>query len=267
MTFFARLYDAPSFTSAAKKISTTAYKYGLLDGEVGTPSNIPGAYTAMEKGYADPLDPSVAAGLKNLYQQATWSGVSDLTSWISSDGVVRGVVGSTSNGGGASTSGSPDSPVTVNSTSVYDAALEARREVSRIARQRQLLIQQWEGRQAAVQWQIDFLTGGRGWESVSGRYGLSYTDASDPIAGYIGRFLTGYWYSNEIYAADIVGPDSAQTVAQKALSAHATLMNSVRTTMMNNYGLGTGVNGRNTPFIPEVHQIDVVEGKTVAYAK
>ena len=120
-------------------------------------------------------------------------------------------------------------------------------------------------REAQVQAQMSFLTAGRGWEGMSGRYGLRYRTVTE--FGETRRFLVGFWYANESRIANMLIPGAREAAAQKALSAHAALVNSVTTGLLGNYGLGTGTNGRNTPFIPEVYQIEVVEGTTRAFAK
>lgn len=142
-----------------------------------------------------------------------------------------------------------------------DASLNAQAEWQ--AQQRARMVEQYQRREAEVRAQIDAFTGGGGWEAMAGNHGLTYTDVAE-----VGRsFLTGFWYTNVSRIANMFIPGAREEAAQKALSAHAALVNTVRLSLLQNYGMGSGANGRNTPFIPEVYQIEVVEGKTRAFTK
>ena len=119
-----------------------------------------------------------------------------------------------------------------------DASLNA--QANWLAQQRNRVIQEYRLREGQVRAQVSAMTGGRGFEGMSGRGGLSYS------------------------TVDVMGQQQA---AQKALSAQATILRSMRETVAANYGFSAGANGRNTPYIPEVYQIQVVEGRTQAFVK
>lgn len=149
-----------------------------------------------------------------------------------------------------------------------EVPLEARKGAARRrARRIENFLRPYQERQAQVQGQINSLTGGRGWDALSGRHELTYSTATNSELGINSRFLSGFWYTNESRIANMFIPGKRESAAQKALSAHAALVNSVRTSILSNYGKGTGANGRNTPFIPEVWQIDMAEGQMQPFVK
>jgi len=144
-----------------------------------------------------------------------------------------------------------------------DASLNA--QANWLAQQRNRVIQEYRLREGQVRAQVSAMTGGRGFEGMSGRGGLSYSTVD--VMGQQMTFLTGFWYANTSMIMDMFIPGAEQQAAQKALSAQATILRSMRETVAANYGFSAGANGRNTPYIPEVYQIQVVEGRTQAFVK
>jgi len=141
-----------------------------------------------------------------------------------------------------------------------------RREARRAARKRadriEDFFESYVRRQRLMQGAIDSLTRGRGWESLSGQHGQEYTTATydDKYGTVTKTFLSGYWYWNVSRELRLATPKPTFTTW---LSAHAAQRSAVRDSLAQNYT----ANGINTPWIPEVYEAYVIDGKFAVYGK
>ena len=117
-------------------------------------------------------------------------------------------------------------------------------------------------RQAEMQSQINSLTRGRGWESLSGQHGLNWSTFTTYANGrqHSMRYLSGYWYWNVSRVVELAMPKPTHSTW---LSAHAAQRAAVHSRVSANYT----ANGINTPWIPEIYEAYAIDGKFAVYGK
>ncbi|MFC1601373.1 RHS repeat-associated core domain-containing protein [Candidatus Sumerlaeota bacterium] len=139
-----------------------------------------------------------------------------------------------------------------------EAKSKAKRKAKQLASQRKQIIAEHRRKEAVVQRQIDSLTSGRGWEAMAGRHGLQYNTVD--VMGSQMQFLSGFWYTNvsRIISTRVPRPDITPW-----LSAHA----AARRAVAERVALEYGPNGINTPWLPEIYEAYVIDGKFAVYGK